>query len=518
MMTESRTLSSSIARSTVILACITVLLIVATEVVLSAIRTGTCCFDDAGYAVVSKNLAQGRGYLSSLDYANFDHRGTLFHPRLGNGPSTIMVGALAIWIFGPRPAVPALSLIIVNGLIFAGWIYLLGRRSSRTRALVYAAVFTFSSVVLTAKHHEQWFAFMGEFEAFLLAAAAFALASFGTSRPRTFFCAGVLLGFSFLAKELSMLYALAFGLAAVVQGIFSIVEPGGDPSRFRILFRNLCLAAAGTLTPILLFESYHLHALGISGWIENWRLHLAFVRSQGLAQAVGASVIDARSLTLRDRYFLGLVPLAVITTIMSALIWRYCRDRKTRAYGLFMFAAFAIHLGYWVFMSIGWARYVFNAILFACAIVPILILGAKASPAKWTAALTIISTTFAGWAGLAYYSSAWLGPAWLWSRDDAQIQLNVVKYLDEERRSGAVYAPWWAHISSLEYLEKEPGRFSSITAQSNAPGLLVINRRLPLPDSPEYATLAARCVPLRTFEPDYEIRTCTAGAGWKPQN
>src|SRR5262245_31277213 len=173
---------SSIARWTLILVCIGVLLVVATEVVLNAVRTGTCCFDDASFAIVSKNLAQGRGYLLSLDYANVDHRGALFHPQLGTGPSTILIGALGVWIFGVRPAVPALSVIIVNALIFGGWMYLLGRHSSRTRALVYAAVFTFNSVLLTLKHHEHWFAFLGELEAFLLAAAAFALASFGTSR------------------------------------------------------------------------------------------------------------------------------------------------------------------------------------------------------------------------------------------------------------------------------------------------------------------------------------------------
>ena len=258
------------------------MLIVATEGVLNAVRTGTSYFDDASAAIISKNLAQGRGYLQSLDYAGLDRRGALFHPMLGLGPSTIMIGALAIWIFGVRPAVPALSLMIVNGLIFGGWICLLGRRSTRTRALAYAAVFTFSSVVLTAIHHEQWFAFFGQFQAFLLAAAAFALASCGISRPRRFFFAGILLGFSYEAKELALLYVVAFGLGAVVQSAFSIVRPGGDPKAFRAVIKNLCLAAAGTLTPILLFESYRLYSLGLNLWIVNWALHLAYVRAHGV--------------------------------------------------------------------------------------------------------------------------------------------------------------------------------------------------------------------------------------------
>ena len=165
------------------------------------------------------------------------------------------------------------------------------------------------------------------------------------------------------------------------------------------------------------------------------------------------SLINARSLTLRDQYFVGVVPLAVITTIASGLAWRWCRDEKIRACCLFMFVAFAIHLGYRVFISNGWPRYAFNGILFACAIAPILILGAKASTATLTA-LTIIIATLTGGAGLNWYVGMWLKPAFLWSRHDSQLQLDVVKFLDEERHSGPVYAPNWAHVASLEYLKK----------------------------------------------------------------
>jgi hypothetical protein len=268
----------------------------------------------------------------------------------------------------------------------------------------------------------------------------------------------------------------------------------------------------------MLFEFYHLRALGAAEWIQNWRQHVEFVHSQGLgAHPAGLSLIAERNLTLLDRYFVGLGPLVVTTIVVGGLTQRFCDNRRIRTYSLFLLAAFWTHLCYWLLESIGWPRYAFNAILFACAILPIAILGVKASTARWAAALTIVFAILTGWSGLKFYTQAWCRPAWSWSRDDGQIQLDVAKYLDEERHSGVVYAPWWAHVASLEYLAKQPGQFSPVTAQSNAPGLLVINRRLSVPDSLEYAALTRRCRKLRTFEPDYEIHRCIPGAGWKPQ-
>ena len=108
-----------------VLVCCSVLAIIAAECVLNAIRSGTNAFDDAANAVVSKNVAQGRGYLLSFDFDGVNPGGALFDPQLDTSPSIIMVGALAIRAFGVHPAVPALALILVNILIFAGWMYLL---------------------------------------------------------------------------------------------------------------------------------------------------------------------------------------------------------------------------------------------------------------------------------------------------------------------------------------------------------------------------------------------------------
>jgi len=174
-----------------------------------------------------------------------------------------------------------------------------------------------------------------------------------------------------------------------------------------------------------------------------------------------------------------------------------------------LLATFAVHLGYWFVISIGWPRYAFNAILFACAIVPIVILGARASIARRATVLTIVFTILVGLPGLIHYTVIWFTPAWSWSENDAQTQLDVANYLYTQVGLGVLYAPSWPHMASLEYLGNQPGQFSSITGHLNAPGLLVVNRRLGPLNNLQYAVLSARCHRVRAFEPDYEIYACT---------
>jgi hypothetical protein len=492
-----------------VLACCIVLVFIAAECVLNAVRTGTNAFDDAANAVVSKNLAQGRGYLLSFDFDGANTGGNLFDPQLDISPSIIMVGALAIRAFGVHPAVPALALIFVNILIFAVWMSLLAR-NGRMRGLLYGAIFSISAVAFTAKHHEEWFAFLGEFEAFLLAVAAFALVSFGAQRRRTFVLSGILLGLSFLAKELSALYVLAFAMTLILRGTLCFPRRNWDGREACRLLRGGFLAFIGVTVPGLLFELYRLYSLGAAGFVRNWRDHFHYVYSMGVdGQPVGFKLIALRDAIIREHYLLGLVPLAVITLLVSALIWRHCPDRRVRHYCLFLLIAFAIHLAYWLLMSIGWPRYAFNMILFACAIPPILVIGVKPLTARWTAASIAVFTIVLGWSGFVHYGVVWLAPAWVGSPNDAQTQLNLEAYLTESGYSGLVYAPWWGHMASLEYLAKQPGRFSFATGDSKAPGLLVVNRRLPLLNTWEFNRFFSRCRPLRTFGSDYEIHACS---------
>lgn len=508
-------LSRRSMRYVALIACIALAGLLHMEFMISNVRSGPSSYDDASFAVVSKNLAEGRGYLLTLDYGNLDHGGTLFSPKLGTGPSVILPGAAAIVVFGNEPSVPGLSLLLANSLVLLLWIAVLSRTAGTARAAAYLAVFLMSAVSLTVFHHEHWYAFLGEYQSFVLVALAFSTASLLTQRAATFFVAGTLLGLAVLSKELSTLSVAAFGVALLshtaVETTLKHLTMGQVLQRLRLL----CVAAVGTIVPIVAFEVYRLWSLGgIAQWRENWAQHLAFVQEQGF---VGDASILQRAIELNqvwgERFVHSALTTGISVAVGAFLVWRYCDDSRLRLFCWLLLCAFAIHAGYWLFMSNGWPRYAFNAVLFAAAIPPVLLLGAKGRKGFFLSCTVTALLIAFSWNGLRSYATGTLRDALREPQGPtlAQSQSATADYVDRISRSGeAIYAPWWAHMAAIEYLRREPGKFASVTEKSTQAGWMVIDTRLPLPTDENYARLASRCTVDKEFPPAYRILRCEA--------
>ncbi len=509
------------SRWTILAVCLILIGLLHVELVVSNARSGPGVYDDASFAVVSKNLADGRGYLLTLDYGNLDHRGSLFSPKLGTGPSVILPGAAAIAVLGNEPWVPGLSLLLTNALVLLLWVAVLRHTAGTARATAYLTMFLMSSVSLTVLHHEHWYAFLGEYQSFILAVSAFAIACLLAPRAITSFAAGMLLGLAVLSKELSALSVAAFGIALVSYIAVAIALKRATVEQVLQHLRLLVVAAIGTLAPIAAFEAYRLYSLGgIEQWHENWAQHLAFVQEQGF---VGDASMLQRVAELNqvwgERFLHSAIATSIATAIGAFLVWRYCDDGRVRLFCWMLLCGFAAHTGYWLLMSNGWPRYAFNAVLFAASIPPILLLGAKGKKGiVLCCAVTVFAIAFA-WSGLRGYTSGPLRDALREPQGPtlAQSQIAVADYVDQASLSGTVtYAPWWAHMAAIEYLRREPGKFASVTDLSDQAGLLVIDTRLPLPADNNYARLAARCAPVKEFPPVYRILRCGAADAASP--
>lgn len=483
------------------------------ELVISNARSGLGAYDDASFAVVSKNLADGRGYLLSLDYGNLDHRGSLFSPKLGTGPSVILPGAAAIAVLGSEPSAPGSGLLLANALVLLLWAAVLRKASSTTRVAAYLAMFLVSAISWTILHHEHWYAFLGEYQSFILAASAFAIACLLAPRAITYFSAGLLLGLAVLSKELSALSVAAFGIAQASYIAVGVALKRATMEQMLQRLRLLFAAAIGTLVPIAAFEAYRLYSLGgVAQWHENWARHLAFVQEQGF---VGDASILQRVAELNqvwgERFLHSAMVTSITTMISGFMVWRYCDDGRVRMFCWMLLCGFAAHAGYWLLMSNGWPRYAFNAVLFAASIPPALLLGAKGRKGMVLCCVATVFTIAFAWEGLRGYISGPLRDALHEPQGPtlAQSQIAAADYVEQASKSGAViYAPWWAHMAAIEYLQREPGRFASVTDVSNQAGLLVVDTRLPLPTDDNYARLATRCVPVKEFPPTYRILRC----------
>jgi len=113
-----------------------------------------CCADDASFAVVSKNLASGHGYLLTLKYFGPDFSGSLFDPELGTGPSSIIPVALAILIFGPMAWVPGITHVAMSVALFVA--ALLAMRSSQISSALMTTAFVLLATATSVFHFEQW--------------------------------------------------------------------------------------------------------------------------------------------------------------------------------------------------------------------------------------------------------------------------------------------------------------------------------------------------------------------------
>lgn len=493
--------------------CLAVTLLIVAGWFVNAWVAGTCCYDDASFAVISKNLASGHGYLLSLDYGNLDHRGSHFAPMLGTGPSTIIPGALLVAVFGNRPWVPGFTSILCNLVLMAFICGVMMRRIDGRRVTAFMTVLLVAATALTALHQEQWFAFLGEIQSFWFALAAFCVACCLRPNCRNFLLSGLLLGLSFEAKELAALYVLPFGFMVVVTGGWRAWQERTITTAPQHALL-LASAALGTLIPIICFELYRLYSLGPAGWRTNWYQHLLFVHSQGLGSSSDrGALLMARMSTFRERFQIHLGVFTAFPILAVLLASWSTKDGAIRRLGWMLLATMLLQLAYWLFFSNGWPRYAFNAILFGCAAVALPLLYVRRGQLPAVAVILLLSWAVLLQGPVRQYFNGSVLQAARYLRDhspsDADEQRQVAAYL--ATYPGVIYAPWWAHIASQEYLAKTVSRFTAITPGGvEREGLLLIHKRLPLPEGEDYRTFAKRCRLMKDFGSQYQVHFCRA--------
>ena len=99
------------------------------------VARGLCCFDDASFAVVSRNLAEGRGYSLPFRFHGADNFiPHAFEALIGTGPTSIIPVAVAIWVLGPHGWVPGATHVALELGLLALLVGLLSRMRHETLA------------------------------------------------------------------------------------------------------------------------------------------------------------------------------------------------------------------------------------------------------------------------------------------------------------------------------------------------------------------------------------------------
>jgi hypothetical protein len=425
-----------------------------------------CCADDASIAVVSKNLASGLGYLSTVNYwgSGSDYYGALFDPGISTGVTSVIPVAIAIYLFGPLAAIPGLVHIALSSMFLAAFLSKLRTASGKVAAGGILALFVILTAVTSAYHFEHWYAQLGEVPAAMLVILGAAVLAFSVPGYRAYLFAGLLMGCAVLTKHLAILYVVGSFLVILVELIFS-----SRPERVN-RFRWALIFSIGVCVPIVFFESWKLVVLGIDGWVENWQRFSVFMLQAGVGGIEYDSLLHMlsdRLDTLQQRFFLP--PYALILALVSYPFLLHSLPIHLRRFSILLLAGFVLHAVYWAGWSIGWARYVYIAVIVGTLLFSIAQVEGKGRVSRVLLGVAILTIFVSGFPKL-----LWQNPMDLRSDGHARSAQMMASYIELKHPREQVHTQWWAHTSALEYLSSVPRRYSNW----NEPGNLMSSQRL----------------------------------------
>ncbi len=462
------------------------LVLVASAVVVQ----GPCGADDSWFAHIGKNLATGAGYVTNIQGTALEYRARPFDPNIGTGPTVILPAAALIALFGNRPWVPGATVILLWSLPLFACGFLVRRRLASVPSTVAVATAVGLVYATFAQHFEQWYALLGELPAACLLVLALALWATGPRSRSSAAAVGLLLGLACLSKLLAALWVGAFVLVAVA---FEWREASGT-ARERL--KALRAGALAFVLPFLCFEAAKLLSLGWSGYRANSDATFSTIGRLGITRGPGTGLLQRAAERLHvfsEQFGVSLIALLFLGAVATWLVLR----RERRASGLLaaaLFAGFALHVGWWLFVSIGWARYIVIALVPAIVLLALPIATARTGRAllAWAGLLLIVSVPAWRTIGLPLQLSrgSWFTPC--------AANLNtraVTRFLEQQARGRTVFTPWWAMVSTLEYESREKIAFQPIPSEGAwkpRPGdFVVLDARYT--GRPDAAALTARC-------------------------
>ena len=453
-------------RAAAVAACLVVLATIAFSIYGHVFAEGLCCGDDASITVAAKNLAEGRGYTTTIPF--FEPRGeSPFDPALSTGPTLVVPAAALIRLVGPTVWAPGFTTATMClGLLVALWA-VLRRCHGNVRALGFVTATAALQFLFTpGPVFIQWAILLGEIPAALLVIVGLAVLSREPLRPRAVAVAAVLFGLAVLAKILAVLLVMPAAVWFVVD-LVRRDRPAGER-------RRLALAAAAGAVPIVAFELWKVLSLGLSGYRQLLRDFVEFFDAsssgtapEGSGLAAVLDRLDGNVTILRETYGVGLVVLvlaAVATTVLLVLRRRDDRPATVQAARLscLLLAGGGAMLAYYLFVSNGIYRYALMGVLLLAAALPCVLLGTPVLAAQRVAAAGAVGI-------LVLMADTGIDPIRFAVQDgfEPTPRLRSLEatgdFLDENRGDHQLVRGWWATAADIEYVLDGTGDYVAVT-------------------------------------------------------
>ena len=430
-----------------------------------------CCADDAYFAVVSKNLASGLGYLSTINVRgnDFDYGGVLFDPGISTGAPSILPVAIVIYLFGPLAPVPGLVHIALYAVLVAAMAFKVRAVSGKVVAGGILTLFVLLIVSTSAYHFEQWYAQLGEVLAAMLVIMGAAVLGMSPSGYRAYFIAGLFMGGAVLTKQLAALYFAGAYLVILYRVLRAPCTKRAFEFKFSLIF------FIGGCVPILSFELWKMSVLSLASWLENWQIFYHLLLQNGVGKGHHSSfsqLLLERLDSVQQRFFISWYALILALIVYPFLLLSL--PDKLKRFSIFLVFGSVLNVVYWVGWSVGWPRYAYMAIIMGALLVSIAQVAGKGRISRILMALSIVMVVFSGVPKI-----NWHFPAKASLNSNAHDAQIVASYIELKHQEESVQTQWWAHVAALEYLSSTPHRYSLW----NEPRNRLISKRLLITDS-----------------------------------
>jgi hypothetical protein len=473
---------------------------------------GVCCADDAHQAEIAKNMASGLGYATTTQSSKAHYEPTLFDPKVGTGPVIKLPTALFIKLFGNTYWAPGLvGVFIWASLLLSIGILLHQLFGSEANFMFATLFFLYLSYVFTTYHFEQWYALLGEIPAAFLIILA-VLVYLQINSKKSFFISGILFSLAVYTKFIALLVFTSF---IIIIAILKLVDHFSEPKNaIRIIFYELAYICLGFFSVFFIMESWKAISLFMAGESinENWQEYLNFVRNKGAATDVLnlSQFIDTRIGTAYERFGIFLPALVLFFIGIGFLIRKEKILLRLFVILTFIISAYSI---YWIFFSIGWARYYIISLIIICFVL-ILPFNATDQSRKvillYSCILILLATL--NWKRIEFPLRNLQGR--LFSPTvNTQSLIEVGEILDSHPDERPVITQWWGTATDIEYIMKTNLNFTTFhdpDINLNEPYILAINTRFIYEEDELFPELISECSNIKSIG-NYKIGFCESG-------
>ncbi len=421
---------------------------------------GICCGDDAYFAVIAKNLAHGMGFTSTVQPLVTRYTARPFDPVIGTTPTIIYSAALFIKIFGNTYWAPGLSNVVLWSVLLIGIGLFLQKNNHGIGFVFFTFSFLYLAFTFMPYHFEQWYALLGEIPAALLMILAI-LCFLHRDSALNQILTGLLFSLAVQAKFASLIGFLAF---LVVQ---TLAHPGEQPVGFllplKTYTKRLLYIGAGFLLPYVFFESWKLLALGAHNYVENGRVYFEYVGRDGIRFDQYPSLIAL----LEDRLNILLARFGILLPnvgLVLMLVWLMVKnDRRLKQLYLVLVSIIITYMFWWIFLSIGWARYFIISLILLIFVISLPLLSKIPKLQIYLYFALVIIFTSNNWGRLGYPFEG-LNGQYFSPTSNTEALLDVSGILSQEIYNGEdrIATEWWATAADIEYMMNDSLNFTTV--------------------------------------------------------